>query len=270
MGKLSRSERLVAMTKYLLDHPHSLISLSYFCDTFGSAKSTTSEDIALLHQTFDDLHLGRIETQAGAAGGVRYVPFLSAEEQARTAEWLASELSSPSRILPGGFVYMTDILFSPKHMSRAGLIFATRFADLSPDCVLTVETKGIPLAFMTAWALNVPLAIARRNAQVTEGPLVTINYVSGSARRVETMSIARRAIPEGARVLIIDDFMKGGGTAHGMVELTNEIGAQVAGVGVLIETLEPRQKLVNDYLSILMLEGLDEASGRIAMRPTIQ
>ncbi|HHY46131.1 MAG TPA: pur operon repressor [Firmicutes bacterium] len=270
MGRLSRSERLVAMTKYLADRPHSIVTLSRFMELFGAAKSTASEDVAILRETFDNLDLGKIETISGAAGGVKFIPFLAEEEISRVSKWLAGELSSPTRLLPGGFIYMTDILFSPRHVWKAALIFATRFCSLSPDCVLTVETKGIPLAFMTAWALNVPLSIARRNAQVTEGPLVTINYVSGSARRVETMSIARRAIPEGSSVLIIDDFMKGGGTAHGMVGLVREVGAEVAGIGVLIETAEPREKLVNDYLSILVLEGLDEEAGRIFIRPTVE
>ena len=45
----------------------------------------------------------------------------------------------------------------------------TRFADRNPDYIMTVETKGIPLAVMVARAFNKPLVIARRDSKVTEG-----------------------------------------------------------------------------------------------------
>ena len=45
------------------------------------------------------------------------------------------------------------------------------------DYVVTVETKGIPLAYEVAKSLGVQLVIVRRDNKVTEGPTVTINYV---------------------------------------------------------------------------------------------
>ena len=82
---------------------------------------------------------------------------------------------------------------------------------------------------MTARALDVPLAIVRRVNRVTEGTVVTTNYVSGSAKRIETMSLSRRALSPGMKVVIIDDFMKAGGSARGLVDLVAEFGAEVAG-----------------------------------------
>lgn len=87
----------------------------------------------------------------------------------------------------------------------------TRFMDRNPDYILTVETKGIPLAVMVARAFNKPLVIARRDSKVTEGSAISINYVTGSSGRIQTMTLTKRAIPPNARVLIIDDFMKAGG-----------------------------------------------------------
>ncbi|NPV53711.1 MAG: pur operon repressor [Firmicutes bacterium] len=268
MGKLPRSERLVAITKDLIDRPHSLIPLGRFSEAFNAAKSSISEDVAIIKRAFEDLRLGKIETVAGAGGGVRFIPYLWGDEIAGVVRDFCEELASPKRILPGGFVYMTDLLFSPSHMTRAGRVFASTFAGVMPDCVLTVETKGIPPAFMTAAAFNVPLAIARRDSQVTEGPIVSINYVSGSTKRLQSMSLARRAIPEGARVLIIDDFMKGGGSAKGLSDLVREFGAETVGIGVLIATAEPREKLVSDFVSLMVLEGVDEEAKRAIVRPS--
>ena len=56
------------------------------------------------------------------------------------------------------------------------------------------------------------------------------------------MSLASRALKEHSRVLIIDDFMKAGGTIQGMMDLLFEFNAKVAGVGVFVESgeLEPK------------------------------
>lgn len=212
--------------------------------------------------------MGRIETIAGAAGGVRYVPFLSAEKMRAVVDGLVEALSDPGRILPGGFLYMNDIVAAPDLLSQIGELFATRFYERRPDAVVTVETRGIPIAMMTARALNVPLAIVRRRSRLGDGTVVTMNYVSGSAQRIETMSLSRRAIVAGARVLVIDDFMKAGGTARGLVDLMGEFEAEVIGVGVLIETAAPEEKLVDDYTSLVVLEAVHERPKEVVVRPS--
>lgn len=265
--RLPRSKRLVAITYDLIRNPHKVIPFSRFGEISGSAKSTISEDITLIKETFSELGLGKVDTVAGAGGGVEFTPSLTAEKIQEIVNRLCQEVGDPRRILSGGFIYMADVLFSPDIAGDAALVFATEFADAKPDVILTVETKGIPLAFMTAMTLGVPLAIARRNSAVTEGPVVTINYVSGSTRQIQSMSLARRALWEGARVLIVDDFMKGGGTARGLIDLCLEFGARVVGTGVLIATSEPPVKLVEDYLALLVLEGVDEGQRVVRVRP---
>ena len=52
--KIKRSERLVDMTRYLLERPHRLISLTYFAKRYESAKSSISEDLSIIKKTFED------------------------------------------------------------------------------------------------------------------------------------------------------------------------------------------------------------------------
>jgi purine operon repressor len=182
---------------------------------------------------------------------------------------MAQQLSDPERIIPGGFLYMSDLLFTPELMMQAGEIFRARFSSVTPDYVMTVETKGIPLAFSTARAFGLPLVIVRQGSKVTEGPSVSINYVSGSTKRIQTMSLPRRALSSGSKVLVIDDFMKAGGTAQGMIDLANEVGAQVVGTGVLIATIEPEKKLIEDYLALLMLHDVGQHTKMIDIRPVL-
>ena len=57
------------------------------------------------------------------------------------------------------------------------------------------------------------------------------------------MSLSRRALSPGMKVVIVDDFMKAGGSARGLVDLVGEFGAEVAGIGVLVETAEPAPEI---------------------------
>jgi purine operon repressor len=245
-----------------------VVPLAVFGERFGAAKSTISEDLAIIRDVFQRADLGKVETLAGAAGGVRFVPLMSSLEIVDTVRGICGELADPGRILPGGFLYMSDITSSPSLMTGVGEIFATRFAEAMPDVVVTLETRGIPIALMTARAFNVPLAIVRRASRVTEGTVVTTNYVSGSAKRIETMSLSRRALQPGQRALIIDDFMKAGGSARGLVDLLGELRAEAVGIGVLVETEEPRIKLVRDYVSLVVLEKVDEETKQVLVHPS--
>jgi purine operon repressor len=256
--KAKRMERRIALTKLLTDSPGRLFSLGYFSTMFGAAKSTLSEDVEAIQQALAEFGLGKLETVAGAAGGVRFLPYVSSQSTNEILTSLAETLASPERVLTGGFLYMSDLLFDAHIMARVGEVFMTCFAQSRPDCIMTVETKGIPLAMMTARAFNLPLAIARHGSKVTEGSAVSVYHVSGSNRRIQTMSLPKRAIAPGSRVLLIDDFMKAGGTARGMIDLVHEFDAAVVGLGVLIATEEPSQKLVDDYQALLILSDVDE------------
>lgn len=268
MIKWRRSERVGALLDILTRQPCTLFSLKDFSNRFDCSKSTISEDLAIVRTVLQRLQRGHIETIAGAAGGVRYIPGIGKARRQNGLTDLCTRLSAPDRILPGGYLYMTDCIYDPQVNNQLGEIFATRFATMMPDVVVTVETKGIPLAVATAFFLNVPVVAARRDHLVTEGSSVSINYVSGSSRSIQTMSLARRSLAQGARVLIIDDFMRGGGTIKGLFELMTEFKAQVVGVGVLLSTALPQHKLVKDYVSLTVLEEVNEETRQVVVRPS--
>lgn len=268
MKKLKRSSRLVEMTQFLLSQPHTLVPLTHFADRYGAAKSSISEDLAIIKEVFEDEGIGELLTLAGAAGGVKLIPKLSRERALAFANDLCTQLEQPDRILPGGYLYLSDLLGQPAMMNEAGKIFATAFANRQIDVVMTVETKGIPLAYATGAQLNLPVVLVRRDHQVTEGSAVSINYVSGSQKSLHTMSLSRRALREKSRVLIVDDFMKAGGTIQGMVDLLTEFDAEVAGVGVLVESgeVENEERLLHDYISLANLTAVDSRSKQIIVR----
>lgn len=264
-----RTERLIQMVKRLVDHPNRVLSLTDLSTDPTVAKSTLSEDVALIRTVLEQTEEGRIETIAGAGGGVKFRIGSPVREGEQFLQDMCVILSDASRILPGGFVYMSDVLGNPMVLDRVGRLFAEAFATARANVVVTIETKGIPLAIATARYLNVPCVIVRRENKVTEGAQVSVHYVSGSAGRIQTMSISKRAMPQHARALIIDDFMRAGATAKAVMHLLAEFSAEVVGTAVFMATVEPGQKLLRDYMSLLRLGPVEE--GRpIIVWPAIQ
>ncbi len=256
--KLKRSSRLVDMTGYLLQHSHQIISLTYFSERYESAKSSISEDLGIIKENFETQGYGRLETIAGASGGVKYLPMMDGNEASLFLKDLGEHLSETNRLLPGGYLYMTDILGQPGYINAIGRMIASHYVNASIDVVMTMETKGIPLAYAVASYFNVPVVIVRRSSKVTEGSTVSINYISGSFKRIQTMVLPKRSMKAGSRVLVIDDFMKAGGTLKGMKALIEEFEAEVAGTAVFVETKDARSKLVDDYVSLLKLKMNDD------------
>jgi purine operon repressor len=255
--KFRRSERLIDMTNYLLEHPNQLVPLTFFADRYSSAKSSISEDLAIVKETFEQRGIGTLQTVPGAAGGVRFFVKVSEEKAKPFIEKLCKLIASPDRLLPGGYLYLADILGDPAIVQKAGRIIASAYANEKIDVVMTVATKGIPLAYAVASQLNAPVVIVRRDSKVTEGPTVSINYVSGSTKRIQTMVLAKRSLAHGSNVLIVDDFMKAGGTVRGMVNLLDEFDANVAGIAVLVEAEQIEERLVDEYLSLVQLADVD-------------
>jgi len=92
---------------------------------------------------------------------------------------------------------------------------------------------------------------------------LSINYVSGSTGKILSMYIAKKAVKPNSNVLIIDDFMKAGGTAKGMCDLVEELDSKVAGVCVISATGNPEGKMVAEYMNLLNLDK-DESGCYIA------
>ena len=268
MEHIKRTERLGVIAHLLTQTPNVIHNYAEFCEMFSVAKSTVSEDIEMVADAFGKYGCGTVETISGAAGGVRYRPYVSREEANRVLEKTAGILSQPGRLLAGGFLYSSDVASDPEIVSVLGRIIAGRYYDKAPDFVLTMETKGIPLALMTAKSLGINMVVARRDTKAYEGSAVKINYVSGlSNEHVETMALPKRSVKEGQKALIVDDFVKGGGTLQGMVEMMKECQVDVIGVEVMIATAKPENKLCSSYHSLMVLTGFDKTNNSCTVVP---
>lgn len=259
--KLKRSERIVVMTEYLLNNPNKLVPLTYFVSKFNQAKSSISEDLQIIKNGFKEENIGEIKTLAGVNGGVIFKPILSLEDAKSIINEFIEKIKEGDRLLAGGYIFMSDITGDPTLLGKLGKLIATVYKNKEVDAIVTVATKGIPVAYAVASVLNKPVVIIRRDNKVTEGTTIAINYVSGSTKKIETMILSKRSLEFGSKVLLIDDFTRGGGVMTGMEALMKEFEADVVGRTILTQCFDSPREQDEDYLYLSKLNNFDEYKG---------
>lgn len=144
-------------------------------------------------------------------------------------------------------------------MREMGETLAKAYADKGITKVVTIEASGICPAIYTAEALNVPMIFAKKhkNITMTEG-ILTAEVYSFTKQVTSTVSIASKFLSADDRVLIVDDFLANGQAAKGLIEIIKQAGAEVAGVGIVIEKSfqDGRQLLESQGVTVTSLARL--------------
>ena len=259
--------RISSMLQDMTSRPSNIFNFKYFCDRYNIAKSTVSEDVSIANEALEISGQGELVTIPGSLGGVKYIPTINKEMAKIVQDEFCARLTDSSRILGGGFLYTSDIMYDVSFVRNLGRIFITKFKDIEADYIVTVETKGIPLASTIAYMLNLPLVIIRREPKFSEGSTVSINYFSGPDQRVQKMSIAKRAVKPGSKAIVIDDFMRGGGSIKGIREILNEFEVETVATGIAIISSKPEKKKVDSFVHLLTLEEVDDFEKTISVSP---
>ena len=110
---MKRTERVGAMIKILSGAPNKIYSLQYFCDLFGAAKSSISEDIQAASAAISFTGTGYLQTVSGAKGGVKFVPDMTLQQVQAMQDEFCRRLKDPTRLLGGNFLYTSDIFSDP-------------------------------------------------------------------------------------------------------------------------------------------------------------
>ncbi|MCL5943067.1 MAG: adenine phosphoribosyltransferase [Actinobacteria bacterium] len=124
-----------------------------------------------------------------------------------------------------------------------------RLAEFSmprkPDVILGAEARGFILGAALAYALGVGFVAARKPGKL---PWRTTRAEYELEYGVDSLEMHTDAIKPGQRVIIHDDLLATGGTAHAKTKLVEEAGGVVVGLAFVIELefLKGREKL-QDY-----------------------
>lgn len=124
----------------------------------------------------------------------------------------------------------------PVLMQQIGKEFATRFKDAGITKVLTLESSGIAPSVMTGLELGVPVIFGRKHQSLTlVDDLYTTSVYSFTKETSNDIAISKEYIQADDVVLIIDDFLANGQAALGLIDIVNQTGADLAGIGIVIE-----------------------------------
>lgn len=154
-------------------------------------------------------------------------------------ELLKKKIAENGKVLSDSILKVDSFLnhqIDVELMQAIGKEFARQFSDKKITKILTVESSGIAPALFTAVELKVDVVFARKRKSLTmHENLYTAEVFSYTKNEVSTITISKDHIKKEDTVLIIDDFLANGEVAQGLLKVTNEVGAQIAGIGIVIE-----------------------------------
>ncbi len=124
----------------------------------------------------------------------------------------------------------------PNLMKEIGEEFAARFQEAGVTKIITIESSGIAPATMAGLLMNVPVVFARKRKSLTLSEnLYTAQVHSFTKNETNEISISGDFIQQDDVVLIIDDFLANGQAVLGLLDMIEQAGARLAGVGIVIE-----------------------------------
>lgn len=149
------------------------------------------------------------------------------------------------RIMEEGIVLNNRVLkvdsflnhqIDPKLFVAIGKAIAARFKDQGIQRIVTIEASGIAIALQAAIEMDLPLVFARKKKSIlmTDDVYHSVVY-SYTKEESYDVTISKRFLPAGEKVLIIDDFLASGEAAMGLAKLVESAGDTVAGIAIVIE-----------------------------------
>ena len=151
---------------------------------------------------------------------------------------LEDRIRSDGEVLPGNVLKINSFLnhqVDPELMKKVGEEFSQLFKDSGVTKVLTCEASGIAPGVMTAYELHVPMVFARKKKPVTLNDAVYWADVYSYTKKVTNqICVEQKFLHKDDHLLIIDDFLANGEAVKGMINIANQAGAEVTGVGIVV------------------------------------
>ena len=181
---------------------------------------------------------------------------------------LKERILQDGRCLEGGILKVDNFI---NHQIDATLMmdiakeFVKRFEETRIDKVITIEASGIAPAIMVANLLGVPMLFAKKKVPSTMNGILKSEVFSFTKSRSYNICISEEFLKKGERCLFIDDFLANGNAAMGMLDLAAQAGAEIVGMGFVVEKAFQRGSdlLRNKGIhveSLAIIESLDKCT----------
>ena len=147
------------------------------------------------------------------------------------------------------------------------------FADKNINKVLTIEASGIGIACIVAQYFNVPVVFAKKAQSINiDGEVYSTKIESFTHKKVYDVIVSKKYIGPEDHVLIIDDFLANGCALQGLIQLVEDAGATVEGIGIAIEKgFQQGGEIIRNkgikLESLAIVDGMNPETGEITYRP---
>ena len=154
-------------------------------------------------------------------------------------ELLKDKIQQEGKVLSEQVLKVDSFLnhqIDPLLMKEIGEEFANRYTNDIITKVLTIESSGIAPSTFLGLTIGAPVVFARKRKSLTLSDNVyTSKVYSFTKNESNDISVSKDFISADDSVLIIDDFLANGEAVKGLLDIANQAGANVVGVGIVIE-----------------------------------
>ena len=146
------------------------------------------------------------------------------------------------------------------------------FAGKNITKILTIEASGIGIAAVTAMEFGVPVVFAKKSQSINlDYDNYTTKIESFTHKRVYDVIVSKKFLSAEDHILIIDDFLANGCALEGLLNIVEEAGATVEGIGIAIEKGfqvggEKIRERGIQLESLAIVESMDDKTGEIVFR----
>ena len=135
-----------------------------------------------------------------------------------------------------------------KLMYEIGTCFKQYFQDKGATKIFTIESSGIAPTVMTALQMNLPMVtLKKQTSKILNGEVYQTTVHSFTKNSDYELTLSKKFINKDDNIIIIDDFLANGEAALGAIRLVEEAGANVCGIGIVIEkSFQPGRAILEE------------------------
>jgi xanthine phosphoribosyltransferase len=151
---------------------------------------------------------------------------------------LKKRILQDGKCFEGGILKVDSFInhqMDPMLMHKIAQEFVTRFKGENINKIVTIEASGIAPAIMVGYIMQLPVVFVKKKQPKTMENMLTTTVHSFTKDRDYTVCISNNFLMPDDHVLFVDDFLANGNAALGMIDLINQAGATLSGMGFIIE-----------------------------------
>ena len=159
-----------------------------------------------------------------------------------------------------------------KLFAQIGEEWKRLFAGQDINKILTIEASGIGIACVAASCFDVDVVFAKKSQSLNiDGEVYSTKVESFTHKRVYDVIVSKKFLGKDDRVLIIDDFLANGYAVLGLIDLVENAGATLVGVGIAVEKgFQPGGRLIRErgihLESLAIVDEMNCETGEIKFR----